>query len=135
MADVKVSRAQMGCIKALFKKLNTADADAVVLGFSPASGGHVSNMLVPEGIALIRHLKSLDPDEKAAEVMRRKMIALAHELQWQKEGTKKVDMVKLDGWCKKFGMYKKSLNQHTIKELPLLISQFEIMYKKDLSKV
>ena len=63
----------MGCIKALFKKLNTADADAVVLGFSPASGGHVSNMLVPEGIALIRHLKSLDPDEKAAEVMRRKM--------------------------------------------------------------
>ena len=145
MGEVKVTKGQIACIKAMFNKLNTTDADAVVLGFSPGSEGHVSKMLVPEGAALIRHLKSLDPEEKAAERMRRKLIALAHELQWHetitneglgiRNGKKKVDMKRLDAWCRKYGQFKKSLNQHNVRELPGLISQFEIMYVKDLKKV
>ena len=69
----KISQGQLICIKTVIGKLKKAgapemkDVDAVVLGFSGYRTEHVSELWMPEATALIKHLKSLDPDEVAAD--------------------------------------------------------------------
>lgn len=69
----------------------------------------------------------------ASNKMRRKIISMAHEMHWHLPGTQKIDMVRLNDWCVKFGYMKKELNKHAYKELPTLVFQFEAVYKSYLS--
>ena len=129
-----ITAGQIKCIKVLFGKLNIEHQDALVLGHSPYSGGKVSQMGGKEATELIRYLKSQDPEEKKAEVMRRKLLALAHQIKWEVDGGK-VDMKRVDAWCKKYGHKKKALNAYTYAELPMLVSQFEENVKHVLKTV
>lgn len=135
----KLSHTQLKCIKTLVGKLNIADSDAVVRGFTDLRTGHVSEMNTYEATAMIRHLKTLDPDEKSAELMRKKIIALAYKragLGRAESVERKRAVIKwLDGWCKQYGHKHKGLNAYTYKELPKLVSQFEIMYDKLLIEI
>lgn len=129
----KANHGQHKAIAVLLKKLNfleqRADLIHVYTNGRSRSGADLKSS---EAADLIRYLKSLDPEEKAAEQMRRKIIAYAHEMKWYAEGSNKVDMVRLDNWCQKFSIRKKKLNQYLYNELPQLVTQFEEVYKSFL---
>jgi hypothetical protein len=134
-----LSRQQLICIKTLFGKLNIEDQDAMVRGYTDLRTGKVSEMLPGEAKELIKELKRLDPDEESAEVMRKKIIALAYKragLPRSASKEQKQAVVNwLDGWCKKYGHKQKGLNSYTYKELPKLVTQAEIMFDKLLIEI
>lgn len=134
-----ISGAQLKCIKTMVSKLNVQDEDAMVLGFSSARTAHVSELSVTEAAAMIKHLKGLDPDEASAEKMRRKLIAMAYKYYGitgnaTKEQKKEV-MNRLNGWCQQYGKGGKRLDGYTVKELPVVVSQFERVLKQHLNKI
>jgi len=68
--------------------------------------------------------------------MRKKLIGYAREMGWvasppaplpgERGGAAlKVDMERVNGWCKRYGFGKKPLSDYTYAELPKLLSQFE----------
>jgi hypothetical protein len=133
----------IGCIKAMFMKLATSDADALVLGFSEGRSSRVSGLTKAEGMALIGHLKKTDPDEAACDRMRKKIIALAYEYHGLGKNASKgerTEVVKhVEAWVLKYGHgcangRHKHFNSYTAKELPLLVSQFESGVYKDFIK-
>ena len=132
--DNKLSAGQLKCIKAITGKLKLPDVDAMVLGFTGMRTGHVSDMSVTEAITMIKHLKGLDPDERKAELMRKKLIAMAYERaglpRSASKEQKQAAVDGLNGWCKQYGYKKKGLNAYTLKELPKLVSQYEILMGK-----
>lgn len=65
---------------------------------------------------------------EAGQSMRRKLIAMAHDMKWQLPTTGKCDMARLNNWCSTYGKYKKPLMEHTDAELVQLITQFEIVH-------
>ena len=130
MAKGDLSKGQVAATKILVKRLNVQDVDAVVLGFDPQSGGHVSNMTFKGWQALMAHLNSLDPEYAGAEKMRRKLLAMAYEL---KGGDKVAGKAALEEWCKKFGYLHKPLNSYSYAELPALVTQYQEV-KKSLLK-
>lgn len=100
-----------------------------------------SKMLIDECQMLINHLNSIKrgmtpkPDkwkETPENVMRRKILAICHELQWTKDG--KVDLKRLDEWLKKTGVHHKKLNDLTLQELPAQITQLEQVLKSFYAK-
>lgn len=97
----------------------------MVASFSHGRATSSKDLYTAEAAAMITHLKAQDPDEISAERQRRKIISLAHEAGYRVPGTKKVDMKRLDEWCKKYGHGHKSLNNYTLKELPALVTQFQ----------
>lgn len=125
---MEITNQTLRAIKALFRKLGIDQEQqaTMISGFSHARTTHCTEISQPEANRIIRHLRGLDPDEKGAERMRRKLIAMAHEIKWEKPGTGQADMERVDGWCRKFSSLKKSLNRHTYKQLPGLLSQFQL---------
>jgi hypothetical protein len=69
-----------------------------------------------------------------ADTMRKKIISLAHQMFWELPGGK-ADMKRINNWCVDKGPYKKTLNTHTVKELPVLVSVFEKIYKEYMNKL
>jgi hypothetical protein len=71
-----------------------------------------------------------------ANTMRKKIIALAHQMGWSKihpgSGNKIADMQRIDEWCNKYGYLHKRLNQYTIEELPKLVTQYQNLYNSFL---
>lgn len=125
----KVSPGQLSCIGALINKLNLQDQkNDMVRGFTNGRTDSRADMYMNEAADMIRHLKKLDPEEQKCEEKRRVIISMAHECGYRKPGTTKVDMVRLDGWCTKYGKFKKKLNQHNYKELLELIYQYKQYY-------
>jgi hypothetical protein len=132
----KITPQQIQCIAVLIGKLQLKERKTdLVLGFSNDRTESTKELSLDEAKALISYLKSLDADEKKADVMRKKIISLAHEMNWHLPGTNKADMPRIDGWCKKFSPLHKSLNNHTLKELPALVTQFEKVYSSYLHSI
>jgi len=69
-----------------------------------------------------------------ADVMRKKIISFAHQMYWELPGGK-ADMKRINEWCVNKGPYKKKLNDHTTKELAVLVSVFEKIYKEFINKL
>ncbi|MBA9078961.1 hypothetical protein [Rufibacter quisquiliarum] len=63
--------------------------------------------------------------------MRKKIISMAHKMRWQIDGTK-VDIARIDAWCRKYGAPAKGFNDYTYNELPKLVTQFGKVYKSYL---
>lgn len=64
--------------------------------------------------------------------MRKSIISMAHELGWRKAG--RIDMQAVNNWCVTRGKFHKPLNDHSLSELVELVTQFKIMYEKELNK-
>lgn len=75
--------------------------------------------------------------DEAADKMRKKIISMAHECGWHNLADNKwvIDMRHLDMWCQQYSYLKKEFNKYTVAELPVLVSQFERVYKSFLKKV
>lgn len=129
----KANKGQLACLGAMITKLKLQSSkESIVLGFTNGRTDSRADMYKEEATAMIKYLKSLDPDEQKAEKQRRYIISMAHECGYRKPGTTKVDMKRLDEWCVKYGMYHKKLNQHNVDEIPHLVTQFKERYKSYL---
>lgn len=128
---MKSTNQQKGAIAVLINKLGLKEQKgAIVAGFSSMGHESTKELTEQEARQLIMHLKTLDPDEKKCEKLRKTIISMAHEMGYRKPGTTKVDMVKLDDWCVNYGKYKKKLNQHKYDELLVLQWQFKQYHDK-----
>ena len=134
MSGNNATKAQIGCIRAMLHKLQlTGQKENLVAGASQQRTTSISGLTLPEARELIIYLKKQDPEEKSSERMRRKIISLARSMHWEVNG--KADMVSLDAWMVKHSYLKKKINQYKHDELPMLVSQFEKVYKSFLNGI
>lgn len=127
---------QLRAVHTLFSKLRIKDKDykkEVVMAFTGGRSASSKSLTLSEAEQLISHLKSLDPEATRADKMRKKIISLAHEMNWKLEGGK-IDMKHVNDWCKKFGYLHKALDLYTYDQLPQLVTQFENVYKDFIKK-
>jgi len=68
------------------------------------------------------------------EKMVRKILSMAHELNWENTYGK-VDMKRVNDWCINYGYRHIALDQYNENDLPQLVSAFENMYLKHLKGV
>ncbi len=131
-----INPAQLKCLNTIVSqlKISKEDKKVMVLGFTGGRSESSKDLMSNEAADMIRHLKSLDPQENSADKMRKKIIAMAHEIGWNLSGTQKADMKRIDNWSKVYGFKKKSLDNYTYSELPTLVAQFEKVYKDYLNK-
>ena len=136
MSGNKANKEQKVIIGVLVTKLGLQKRKKeMTLGFSGGRTDTTTDLTPDEARAYIKYLKSQDPDEIAADKMRKKIISMAHELGYRIPGTTKVDMIKLDEWCIKYGHKHKKLNQYLVDELPLLVTQFEKRYDSHVKNI
>lgn len=95
------------------------------------------NNEVIELINYMRTLTGIDDKKKRADKMRKKIISMAHECGWHTliNGKWIIDMNRLNAWMLKSSYLHKRLDEYNYKELPLLVTQFEQVYKSFLNKV
>lgn len=79
------------------------------------------------------HPVRVDPERVKANNMRKRILSLNYTLGWTTFDQQKlrhvVDMERLEAWLKKYGYLHKPLNDYTVKELPILVTQFENLVK------
>lgn len=86
-----------------------------------------------ESAKLLHDLQALanqTPWAVAADRMRKKILYMAHGMNWEVEGSQKVDMARVNAWCNKYAG--KPLDAFKYEELPAVVSQFEMVYKSYL---
>lgn len=97
------------------------------------SGGRTESSRELDDNEMLAAIKELEANNllelDKANIMRRKIISMAHELAWKTAGGK-IDMKRIDAWCVKYGYLSKALNKYTLTELPKLVTAFEIFYNK-----
>jgi hypothetical protein len=133
----------------------------LVESFTNGRTSSTKDMTQYEAIELVRHLKAMlankqqpntspkpmaqaikaaiKPDAERANNMRKKIIALAHQMGWSAyhpvSGRKVADMAHINEWCTKYGYLHKPLNDYTLAELPKLVTQFDNLYKSFLKAI
>lgn len=133
----------------------------LVTSFTNGRSDSSRDMSQYEAIELIQHLKSIQTqaqantaphpkhisqqlptiktDKERANTMRRKIIALAHNMGWSAKhptsGNKIADMKRINDWCKKYGYLHIPLNDYTAAQLPKLVTQFDNLYKSFLKGI
>ena len=112
----------------------SASKKDLVFGFTEGRSESSKDLLMHEATALIHYLKSQNKEGESAQQMRRKIIAMAHNLRWEQEGGA-INMDTVNHWCLTKSYLKKELNSYTYSELPKLVSQFTAMYRSLLNKI
>lgn len=90
------------------------------------SGGRtskISELDYTETNILIKRLQG----GSARERMVGKMLSMCHEMGWEVEGGK-VDMTRLNAWCKKYSPEHKELDKIKDSDLPAVVTVFEKVY-------
>jgi hypothetical protein len=91
-----------------------------------------------EAKALIAHLNTYSPPTPKGGVRQHKsklkILSMAHELGWELPGGK-IDMVRLNEWCIKYGHQHCPLDKYQDDDLPMLVTQFEKMYSQYINKL
>lgn len=134
------SPAQVKCVNTLISKLGLKEQKAnIISGATDGRSESSGELKMPEATELIKYLKSKDPEEVRAEVMRRKLIGMAYERAGLARNAEKTDKQKvvnwLNGWCVQYGYLHKALNSYRYNELPMLVSQFQAVLKDLLIRI
>ena len=136
------TRKQNSELHYLLGQLNIDDEDLKAELVFKFSGGRVTssaNMIVPECQSLINHLKAVSKgyaklSNDPANRMRRKILAMCHEMRWTDPVTREVDWDRLNAWLLKYGFRHQFLNDYSLADLPVLITQFEQLLKDYYAK-
>jgi hypothetical protein len=133
----------------LSEKKLTANRAAIIAGYTDGRTDSAADLTDDEVKGLLQALEktygpssyqSNKPSEPKPEERRKKMqfsiIAMAHEMGWQLPpsepgGKKRVDMERLNRWCKEKSYLKKPLNDYEYDELIKLVNQFSQFKKKN----
>ena len=82
-------------------------------------------MTYPETQALIKYLQGvLGANANSKDKMTRKILSMAHEMNWELPGSKRVDLQRVNNWCIRFSGQNKPLDAFKYQELPALVTQF-----------
>ncbi|HNP24639.1 MAG TPA: hypothetical protein PKM63_21800 [Panacibacter sp.] len=113
-----------------------ANKPDLVNGFTDGRTEHSSEMLATEAQEMINYLSATvtNDEYKAANHMRRKILAICHKLRWEHD-TGAINMESVNKFCISRSYLKKPLNDYSNKELPKLVSQFQQVYNSLLKKV
>lgn len=132
---MKIEPSQMKVFHLLLSRTGmTANKISMISGITEGRTISSRDLSKEEAALLIEHLRTLDKNSKESEKMRRKIISMAHEMNWREKG--KVNMAHVNEWCEKYGYLHKPLNKYTYNELPALVTQFQNgPYKHRLSNV
>lgn len=102
--------------------------------YSKGRTERTSLLTVEECSELIRDLNQIGGE--SCDKQRKRILSMAWELNWVVDvpgAGRKVNVPRVDEWCKKYGFKKKGFNSYTDIELPRLVSQFQQMYLKELT--
>jgi len=129
----------------------SSEEKAVLVGrFTSGRATSTTAMLRAEADRMIRILQSKLNNQGSENRMRRHIIAMAHEMGWEKispvtlseEGTPgaqlragNIDMQRINSWCIQYGKFHKPLNGHNSEELQILVSQFKRVYQSYLKAI
>lgn len=128
-----INTKQISAIHTMIKKQNlTGQKIDIILGATGGRTESVGKMTFDEATALISYLKKDSPYAQAMDNMRKKIISMGHVCGYRIEGTTKINIDRIDEWCKKYGKYKKAFNDLEYEELQNTVSQFEIYHQKFL---
>jgi hypothetical protein len=133
---MQVTKSQIITISTLLSKLKIQDEDRknIILGFSFGRSDSRKDLKFTEAEELIKYLKGHEPKKKLpGESMRKKIISRFHEMGYRKEG--KIDMPRVQKTLMKYGYLHKKLNEYSVDELPLLVSQVDQIYNDYLKNV
>lgn len=96
---------------------------------------------------LLRHLSKIEEEfneqeilkksleKEQADKMRKKILHYCHLMRWYEEGTTSIDWKRVNDFCVKYSAEHKPLQKHDLKELRVLVTQFERVYQHFLSKI
>lgn len=128
---MNASNNQFKAIYTLLKIAGLADfKDEIITGYSNGRTASVRGLESTEAADVIQHLQNLvnGSENKISAIaeskMKNKILAMAHEMGWEKSDGK-IDMQRVNNWCSKWSSKKKKLDEYSLKELPKLVSQFE----------
>jgi uncharacterized protein YqeY len=114
---------QIKYVRALLSRHGlTEQKDEVAMEFTEGRTTHLSEMTYAETAALI---KALDENPRTAQV--NKILSMAHEMGWELPGGK-VDMGRIDAWCRKYTKQHLPLDNIPDEELPQVVSIFTKVY-------
>ena len=115
--------------------ISKENKEQLVFGFSGERTSTSKELTFEECNRLNNHLQSLvQQSDDRADVMRKKVLSICHEMKWKLESGK-IDWEHLNDWLDKYGYLHKSLNEYTEKELPKLVTQFENLLRDYLKKL
>jgi hypothetical protein len=142
-----ISTKQKTMLRAMLAQANLSEAkDDLVYSFTAERTKHSSDMELHEYTQLINYIKAKmlprkNPDVAIANKLRRKIIALAWQMNWTRTVTTNgftsthCDVARIDAWCMKYGYKHQALNRYTTAELPKLITQFTKVYNDYLKAI
>lgn len=105
----------------------------IVLELTEGRTSHFSDMTKAEVAAFFRLMGAEDKDD-ARQKMQRKLLSLAHEMQWH-NADGQLNYERLDAWCIKYTPAHKPFRAMSAKELSTAITIFGKMYVQTLTKV
>jgi hypothetical protein len=142
-----ITTKQKTMLRAMLAQANLMEAkDELVYSYSQERTTHSSELTATEYAALIGYIKAQmpprkNPDVAIANKLRRKIIALAWQMNWTRTvstGTytrTHCDVARIDAWAMKYGYLHKAMNAYTVQELPKLITQFTKVYNDFLKGI
>jgi len=116
-------------------EIENSEKEQLVKQFSRGRTTHLHELSLNEQENLIQYLLTLLNTMPAYRSWNRQMRLIfyyARQMGWLKGN--EVDYERIDSWCTHYGYLHKPLRQHTAKELPKLVTQFERMYRDFLHK-
>lgn len=130
---MNITPLQIKRISTMLSLLNLNEQkDLLVSSFTQGRTISRKEMTYHEASLMITFLQNeVAKDQASANQMRRKIIAKAHNMGWETTPGK-VDIERLNAWCRTSSYLKKELNEYTYAELPKLVSQFDNVYKSYL---
>lgn len=127
--------------------LNADSKEMLIHTYTEGRSISSADLLQSEANNLIAHLETMQrastTDERCNK-MRKKILSICHQMGWYRRfrgqlrfinGKPELDMEAIGTFCTTKGPYKKGLNEHTYKELVVLVSVFERLQQSELTKL
>lgn len=133
-----LSPGKLKALHSLFGEMNIKDKedkDDIIKDFTGGRTTSSRELTESEAVNLLAHLKKLGGTANRSDKMKKKIIRLAHEMNWKKEGSAKIDMKRINDWCIRSGYLHKKLDDYKYSELPKLVTQFENVHKDFINKL
>jgi hypothetical protein len=120
------------------QKIDEETKRMMISGFSGGRTLSSKELSFTEAAAIIQHIEKHDPQYLSLQKMRGKILYYAHEMGWRKQGSggKPVaDGKAVDEWMLKYSYRHKKLDAYLYEELPILVTQFEAVYRTYIKSI